>query len=258
MNELKNTDIRFLKGIGEKKSQFFRRLGIETVWDLLTNYPRTYEDWSTVTAINDCRENDVVAIKAITVTRPVPIRTRTGKIMYRTCATDGKGMINLTFFNNRYVVDDLKENEEFIFFGKIKINDMGGKEMLSPRYEKAEKSGYLHPVYNQTKDLNSKAIAKAVRTALDTYSDKIKETLPSSQIMKYKLLSLYDAIKAVHFPRSEAEIKAARRRLIYEELLILQLGILSQGRTDDEKAGCIIENDCTEEFISALPFLSQF
>lgn len=254
MNDIIKTDIRFLKGIGEKKAASFKKLGIETVWDLLTFYPRAYEDWLNTVAINDAEENETVAVKAIIVTRPVPIRTRSGKIMYRTCATDGKGMMTLTFFNNRYVVDDLKENDELIFFGKMRINDMGGKEMVSPRYEKAEKGEYLHPVYNQTFSLNSKAIGKAVKTALEAFGDKIYETLPNEQIMKYKLTGLLQSLKNIHFPKSENDIKSARRRLIYEELLILQLGILSHGKKSDDKTDYIVENDCTDEFISRLPF----
>ena len=98
--------------------------------------------------------------------------------MYRSSATDGKGIIHLTFFNNRFASQNLKEGQEFIFYGKVKINDMGGKEMLSPRYMKAEAGEYLHPVYRQTADLNSKAIGKAVKTALETFRGQLKDTLP--------------------------------------------------------------------------------
>ena len=254
MNDIMKTDIRFLKGIGEKKAEGFRKLGINTVGDLLYFFPRGYEDWKNTVTITDARENEAVAIKAIIVARPMPIKTRSGKIMYRTCATDGKGMMNVTFFNNKYVVNDLKEDEEFIFFGKIKINDMGGKEMLSPRYEKAGKGEYLHPVYNQTLTLNSKAIARAVKTALETFSDKITETLPDEQIMKYKLRGLRDSLWSVHLPETEEDIKAARRRLIYEELLVLQLGILSHGKDDTEVAQHVIKEDFTDEFTARLPF----
>lgn len=254
MNDVMKTDIRFLKGIGEKKAESFRKLGINTVGDLLYYFPRGYEDWQNTVSITDAKENETVAVKAIIIARPLPVKTRSGKIMYRTCATDGKGVMNVTFFNNRYVVNDLKEDEEFIFFGKIKINDMGGKEMLSPRYEKAEKGEYLHPVYNQTQTLNSKAIRKAVKTALETFSDKIIETLPTEQIMKYKLKGLRESLYSIHFPKNEDDVKTARRRLIYEELLVLQLGILSHGKSDDEKTQYVIKDDFTEEFLEKLPF----
>ncbi len=254
MNDVLKTDIRFLKGIGEKRAEGFRKLGITTVEDLLFFFPRAYEDWQNTVPIKEADENETVAIKAIIITRAVPLKTRSGKLMYRTCATDGVGIVDLIFFNNRFVVDDLKENEEFIFFGKIRINDNGAREMLSPRYAKADKGQRFHPVYKQNSVINSKAVSKAVRTALDSFSDKIPETLPVEQIMKYRLPEIRSALEAIHFPKDENDIKAARRRLIYEELLILQLGILSHGKTSDEKTACIIKDDFTDEFLRSLPF----
>ena len=254
MTDIKTTDIRFLKGIGDKRAESFRRLGIHTVGDLLSFYPRGYEDWKSITPITEAREDETAAVKAVMIARPMPIKTRSGKLMYRSSATDGKGIIHLTFFNNRFASQDLKEGQEFIFYGKVKINDMGGKEMLSPRYMKAEAGEYLHPVYRQTTDLNSKAIGKAVKTALETFRGQLKDTLPQEQILKYRLPSYYDALRMIHFPENENEIKAARRRLIYEELLILQLGILSGGKRDEEKTESVIKEDFSDEFIKRLPF----
>ena len=254
MTDIKTTDIRFLKGIGDKRAESFRRLGIHTVGDLLSFYPRGYEDWKSITPITEAREDETAAVKAVMIARPMPIKTRSGKLMYRSSATDGKGIIHLTFFNNRFASQDLKEGQEFIFYGKVKINDMGGKEMLSPRYMKAEAGEYLHPVYRQTADLNSKAIGKAVKTALETFRGQLKDTLPQEQVLKYRLPSYYDALRMIHFPENENEIKAARRRLIYEELLILQLGILSGGKRDEEKTEFVIKEDFSDEFIKRLPF----
>lgn len=254
MDNIFQTDIRFLKGIGEKKAEYFKKLGIFSVGDLLTYYPRNYEDWSKTVSITEAQENDISAIKATVVARPMPIKTRGGMLIFRTCATDGIGMMTLTFFNNRFVMDNLKENEEYIFYGKVRINDMGGKEMASPAYSKAETGEYIHPVYPQTAELNSKAIAKAVKTALDTYGDKLEETLPLQQILKYKLTGIKETLRYIHFPRNENEIKMAKRRLIYEELLILQLGIMSRGKDDVTVTDFVIKQDFTEEFYSRLPF----
>ncbi len=254
MNDIQSTDIRFLKGIGEKRAEGFRKLGILTIGDLLTFYPRSYENWNDTVSIKEASENEIVAIKAIVVSRPVPIKTRGGKIMYRTCATDGMGMMNITFFNNRFVVNDLKEGEEFIFFGKIKENDFGGKEMLSPKYEKAETGECIHPVYRRNAVITSKMIKNAVKTALNIFSDKLTETLPAEQLLKYKLPSIAEALRCIHFPKNENDIKSAKRRLIYEELLILQLGILSHSKEDCERTSYILADDYTTEFTSFLPF----
>ncbi len=254
MNDLLSADIRYLKGIGEKKAEYFRRLKISTVGDLLTFYPRAYEDWQSVLPINDAPLDTAVAVKAVIIAKPFPVKARSGKIMYKTSATDGKGIIMLTFFNNKYAADYLKENCEYIFYGKIKENEHGAREMLSPAYERAETGQRLHPVYNQTAALNSKAIARAVKTALDTLGDRLSDPLPNEQIMKYRLTGLREALRYVHFPANEEEIRSARRRLIYEELLILQLGILSHGKRDTEKTSYVISDDRTDEFLSRLPF----
>lgn len=221
--------------------------------DLLTYYPRGYEDWKNTVSIKEAPLEQTLAIKATVISKPLPIKTRSGKLIYRTCATDGMGILHLTFFNNSYVSSALKENEEYVFYGKIKENDNGGKEMLSPKYMKASGSGYLHPVYTQTAALNSNAISKAIKTALEAFRDNIPETLPASQLIKYRLPGIYEALRCIHFPTDEEEIKSARRRLIYEELLVLQLGIMSRSKTKTETTAHILE-DYTDEFISALPF----
>ncbi len=253
MHSISRTDIRFLKGIGEKRSAAFRKLGIETVEDLLTYYPRGYEDWKNTVSIKDAPFEETVAVKATVISKALPIKTRSGKLIYRTSATDGIGIIHLTFFNNSYVTSDLKADEEYIFYGRIKENENGAKEMLSPRYAKADAGGYLHPVYNQTAALNSKAISKAVKTALETFSSDIPETLPNEQLLKYKLPGIKDTLRAIHFPKTENEVTAARRRLIYEELLILQLGILSHSNKDTSVTSYRLK-DYTDDFISAFPF----
>ncbi|MBR3596690.1 MAG: ATP-dependent DNA helicase RecG [Clostridia bacterium] len=249
-----STPVQYLKGIGEKRAAAFAALGIYTVEDLIYYFPRAYEDWKNIPPINEAPLGENVAVKGIVIANALPIKTRSGKTMYRTCATDGAGMLHLTFFNNPYAAKDMKEDEEFIFFGKIKENDMGAREMVSPKYEKADNDGYLHPVYPCTAKLNSKAIAKAVRTALDTFSDSIGETLPKEQILKYRLQGLKSALYSIHFPQNEDDIRSAKRRLIYEELLILQLGILSHGKKGEEKTLYRIKENLTEEFISRLPF----
>ena len=248
------TDIRYLKGIGEKRALALRKLGINTVADLITYYPRTYENWSDTVSIREAEIDTVCAIKAIVIAKALPVKTRGGKLMYRTSATDGAGMMTITFFNNRYAAEELKPDREYVFYGKIRENAFGGKEMISPKYGEADGSCILHPVYSCNSLINSKAIGKAVKTALNSFSEAIKETLPSEQLIKYRLPGIKDSLSAVHFPKDEEDIKRAKRRLIYEELLVLQLGILSHGKNDTERTDTVIREDYTEEFIKMLPF----
>ena len=254
MNSELDRNIQYLKGVGEKRAALFSKLKVFTVGDLLAYYPRGYENWSEIYAIEDAPLDTDVCISAILLSPFVVRKTRSGLQIYTTAVSDGKNFLALTFFNNKYVKDALKDGEEYLFYGKIRLDADGNREMLSPAYAKVSEGGYLHPVYPQTEGLNAKAIAKCVRTALDLYGDALTETLPADQLERYRLLPLAQAVKQIHFPTDEEEIRAARRRLIYEELLTLQLGLLSSGRNEREATRFNVTTDRSEEFAELLPF----
>lgn len=243
------TNIQYIKGVGEKKALAFSKLGIFTIGDLLENYPRTYEDWNNLYRADNAPEDRACAIKAVITGRSGPARTRTGKLITKFTAFDGMSRINLIFYNNPYVSKNIFTGKEYIFFGKI--ND---GEMISPAYDEVQKAHFIHPVYPSNSSINSKMIAKTVKAALTEFSPYIEESLPEEQIKKYKLMGKADAIKAIHFPRNDDDIKNARRRLIYEELLILQLGIMSAGNDGREKTAPVMKKDFTGEFLASLPF----
>ena len=247
-------NIQYLKGVGEKKAALFAKLKVYTVGDLLAFYPRAYENWRDVYAIEDAPLDEEVCVSAILIS-PFSVRkTRAGSLLCSAAASDGKSFLALTFFNNQYVKDALKDGEEYLFYGKIHLNQDGCREMTAPAYAAPAEQGYLHPVYPQTERLNSRAIARTVRAALTLCGDTLPETLPEEQIKKYRLLPLRQAIEQIHFPENEEQIRAARRRLIYEELLTLQLGLLSSGRNEREKTRWVIREDKSAEFAGLLPF----
>ena len=247
-------NIQYLKGVGEKRAALFAKLKVFTVGDLLSFYPRSYENWSDVYAIEDAPLDTDVCVSAILLSPFTVHKTRSGQFLYTTAVSDGKNFLALTFFNNKYVKDALKDGEEYLFYGKIHLNFDGNREMTAPAYAKASEGGFYHPIYPQTEGLNSKAIAKTVRTALEQYGEALTETLPAGQIEKYRLLPLQQAVAQIHFPRSGEEIRAARRRLIYEELLTLQLGLLSSGRNEREETRFTLKEDRSDAFAALLPF----
>ena len=254
MNTDLDKNIQYLKGVGEKRAALFAKLKVFTVGDLLTYYPRDYENWNRIFSIDEAPLDADVCVSAILLSPFTVRKTRAGQLLYTTVVSDGKHFLALTFFNNKYVKDALKDGEEYLFYGKIHLNADGNREMTAPAYAKATEGGYLHPVYPQTEGLNSKAIAKTVRTALELYGDGMTETLPAEQVQKYKLLPLRQAVEQIHFPKNEDEIRAARRRLIYEELLTLQLGILSSGGSEREHTRYVLTEDRTAAFAGTLPF----
>ncbi len=248
-----NDKIQYLKGVGEARAKLFKKLGIVCVRDLLYFFPRAYEDWSKICPILEAPFDENCCIKGIVSYTPSSHRTTGGKMLYKTMITDGISLLNLTFFNNKYVLTSLLEGEEYLFFGKVTTNIYGGREMLSPRYVKAEKGEKIRPVYPSSENLSSKIIEKCVETALENLGG-IKETLPQEMNEKYRFPSLFDSLRMIHFPESENEIEAARRRLIFEELLFLQLGLFRLRESRPISSGFILERDYTDEFLARLPF----
>ena len=248
------TNIRYLKGIGEKRADLFNKLGVYTVGDLLTFFPRAYENWISEKSIQTAPLNTKVCIKAVLSSSLVSSRGRGGMLLCRGLATDGPGIISLLFFNNKYIAQSLTEGEEYLFYGVLKLNDYGTPEMISPKVIKAEGNEYMHPVYPQTGNLNSTQIRNAVKTALSSFGESLPDLLPAELIKKYRLESFYDALMKIHFPKSEEDIFKARRRLIFEELLTVQLGILSTRTTAADTTAESLSTDYTKQFISRLPF----
>ena len=249
-----STDIKYLKGVGTVRAESFHKLSVDTVGALLRYYPRTYEDWSKVCTIREAPLNENCCIKAIVSDTPAKVRIPGGKMLAKTTVTDGIGLLNLTFFNNKYIGNMLKEGEEYYFFGKVTTNRYGAREMVSPVFQKTPSGSGIKPVYPQSGTLNSKAIEKCVKNALENF-EQIPEFLPQSVIEENRLPSLDFAIRNIHFPESYEALERARNRLIFDELFALQLGLLSiKSRTHTLKTACVLEKDYTDEFLKCLPF----
>ncbi len=248
-----STDIRYLKGVGEKRAELFSKLGINSVGDILEYYPRIYEDWSKVKKISETVIGETACIKGFITHTPYGANIRKGLTIYKSGISDGEEVMDLTIFNNKYAAEALKEGEEYIFFGKV-----GGsflkREMTNPAFASSEGGDRIRPIYSSTQALSTKIIEKTVRTAIDVMKNDLRETLPDSIRMKYKLASLIFAIENVHFPQSEKNLEVARRRLIFEELFILQLGLLLLRSRSRKQTGNVIKEDKTDEFCSLLPF----
>ena len=249
-----STDIKYVKGVGDARAEKFRKLGISTVGDLLCNFPRDYEDWSKITPIMQTPFGEQCCIRAVVTNAPSGMKTKGGVMIFKATATDGEGIVMLTFFNNKYVVNQLFEEQEYLFFGKINQNIIGGREMLSPRFVKAESNNRIRPVYRQTEKLTTKSIETVTANAFSMLRGSIEETLPEYLIIKYRLMGREDALRAMHFPENDEMLKAARRRLVFEELLGMQLGLLWLRERSRSSTSVRIGNDYTAEFISYLPY----
>ncbi len=247
-----NASIKYLKGVGEKRAAMLAKLGIFTLWDLLTFYPRTYEDWSKITSIKDAPMNETVCIKAIVGMPCKEHRIRKGMTLYKTEVTDGEMLLDITFFNNPYSAKKLEEGKEYLFFGKITGKGYF-RSMNSPDFVETEGTGGIRPIYPQTAGMNSRAIEKLIKTAFE-YTAKPADPIPESIRNGYCLMGLYDALRNIHFPKNEDMLSEARRRLIFEELFLLELGLLRMKTKARQSTALSMQKDYTGEFFSLLPF----
>lgn len=248
-----DTDIKYLKGVGERRAAMLSRLGVSDVNALVRLYPRVYEDWSRIKSINEAQIGEICCIKGIVGS---PVRKnliRKGLTLYKTEITVGSGIMGITIFNSRFAAEKLTEGDEFLFFGRVGGN-LYRKEMNSPEIEPAEGADRIRPIYPQTHGLNSKMIEKLVRTALTECRDELVDPIPLWLREKYCLMNLPDSLWNIHFPKSPDYLEEARRRLIFEELLILQLGLEKMRSQTQKNAGAIIERDFSDEYFSHLPF----
>lgn len=248
-------DIKYIKGVGEARFEGFRSLGVSTVGELLRFYPRVYEDWSKILPISECTLGENVCIKGKLVFPLKNERARGGMLIAKGTVTDGEDAVAITFFNNKFIDKMLKTGEEYLFYGKIGLGRFASREMASPMFIKANQSVEIRPIYPQNKKITSRQIQSAVKNALDAI-DEIADYLPNYIIQKFNLVSLDRAIRDIHFPKNDEALQKARERLIFDELFILQLSLLSLKKDNSTVATKnIIKKDFTDEFFSALPFV---
>lgn len=246
------SNIKFIKGVGKKRAEMFYNLGIFDVDALIHFFPRKYEDWTDTKSVSQVNSGDNITIKATMITPVKEHRIRRGMTLYKCRFSDGESVINVTIFNNKYLAQSLRVYEDYVLFGKIE-KTFTAASMSSPKIEKLDTGIRIHPIYSASGKLTSNAIAKVIRTALDSL-DEIPETLSDDIRKKYDLITLDEAIRLIHFPNCETDTYSARKRLIFEELLTLQLGLLKLKSNKKSETTLRITEDYTDEFTALLPY----
>ncbi len=248
-------DIRFLKGVGEKNAVKLQKLGIETVDDLLRHYPRAYIDYTDIKEVATAEPHQNVVLLLTVIKKHPPRRIAGGRNLFRLDAEDESGVIELVYFNNRYSYEALHEGEGYYFYGRVTVNFLK-RSMISPSYLAKREDLALEPIYPLTAGITSKFLSRLIRSALAQCGDAlVDEILPQKMRDRYNLAERIDAVRAVHFPQNLGEAEAAKRRLSFDELLCLQIG-LSRLREEDKRVSCAAMTSVEmEEFYSALPFV---
>ncbi|MGN0528205.1 MAG: ATP-dependent DNA helicase RecG [Eubacterium sp.] len=244
--------IQYIKGVGEKRARLFNKLGIFDVDGLVHFYPRKYIDWNNTVTVKETASGDTVFIKATMITPVKESLIRKGLTLYKCNFTDGETVIHVTIFNNKYLAKSLRTFDDYVLYGKIEKNFTEAR-MSSPQIEKADNKPGIQPVYPATENLNSKAISKAVKSALDKI-EFFEDTLSDEIKQQYNLCSLDWAIRQIHFPTDLDNVEKARKRLIFDELLTLRLGLIKFKSKKSNKNYYKLKNDYTAEFLKLLPF----
>ena len=249
-----DTPVRYLKGVGPKTAERFEKLGIVTLADLLCHYPRRDIDFTKPYSIAEAPADVECVVKAEVFAKPGGRILPGGRRMERITAGDDVSSLEITWFNNPYAAQKLELGQEYYFQG-IVTGGMLRRQMVNPqvRTDAQVKSSPFEAVYPQTEGLTSSAIAKCVRQLLP-HAELLPDPLPPEMLKKYRLLSKADAVRAIHCPATEEEAFAARRRLIYEELLVLQLGIGRMKNHGAASTGAPMKKADASPFWESLPF----
>lgn len=246
-----DTDIRFLKGVGEKRAQILAGMGIDTVGALLRFYPRAYEDWSNPRLIDDCLPEERVCIRARLITPVSEQYIRHKMTLYKFTVADAVGTkMIVTLFNNKFLAARLHNGSEYLFYGKMG-GRLFGAEMSSPEIRAVEDSS-IRPVYPASASFSSKNMEKLVRSAVSI--DLGEDPIPEDIRQRNDLCDLRTAIENIHFPRNDQLLLKARRRLVFEELFLLQTTLMLLKNKARRLSGAVLERDFSAQFEARLPF----
>ena len=248
--------VRFLRGVGEVRAERLEKLGILTLRDLIAYYPRAYEDRRTLRTIAQLRDGESACVRAMAAGEASVSRTRQGLAYVKLRVVDESAAMDLTFFNQRYLRGVFRTGESYVFYGRAE-GTAQHRRMTNPLFEPEgtnRATGRIVPVYPLTAGLTGAVLGETVRRALEECEDAAQELLDEDLRARRGLCPARFALENIHFPASDAALAAARRRLAFEELFLLSLGLrLLRSRRDAAAATACRETDM-QPFYAALPF----
>ena len=250
------TDVRYVKGIGEQRAKALQKLRIRTLRDLISYFPRAYDDRRTYKKIKDLEEGETACVEAMAAAAPTLSRVRRGLELVKLRAVDETGTLDVTFFNQVYMKDNLKAGETYTFFGRAEAAGRR-RSMTNPLVEREGSrvmTGRIMPVYPLTAGISQLTLVKAVEQGLAACRDLLPDPLPDQVRRDHQLCHIGYAYDQIHFPASEEELAIARRRLVFEELFLLAIGLKRLRRRREALQCAPWERLGLEDFYGALPF----
>ena len=220
-------DVKYIKGVGPNRVKLLNKLNIFTLHDLITYFPRTYEDRGKVKNISECIDGEETLIEAVACGIISEVRLK-GKTMQKLIVRDETGTATITWFNHSYLKSIFRVGQKYKFYGKIS-NMFGKISMNSPVFDiegSTKNTGKIIPIYPLTFNLSQNTIRKIIENGLKEVDNKLEETMPKYILDEYKLEGINEAIRAIHFPNEFKDFNIARKRFVFEELLSVQLALL--------------------------------
>lgn len=252
-----NTDVRYIKGIGEAKAKALGKLGIFTLGDLIGWFPRRYEDRRETRPISSLIPGETACVAAMIASEPKVSHIRKGMDLVKVRAVDDTGALDVTFFNQSWLKDQLRVGETYIFYGRAE-GSLLRKTMAGPVVEpegRREFTGRIVPVYPLTAGVSQLLLSRAIRQGLDECADILPDCLPDSVRQTHGLCRVNYAYENIHFPESPEALDIARRRLAFEELFFFAIGLkLLRSRRETVSVEPFRPVDMAP-FYDALPFI---
>lgn len=245
--------VMYLKGVGPKRAELLKKLGIETVRQLIYHIPRSYIDFTSPVPIAEALLEEMNVIKARVYKKRAPDLIRKNMKIFRVICTDGANDITIVIYNSQYLYNSLKEDCDYILYGKVTGN-LISKEMSSPMILEASSEDRILPIYPLTAGISMGIMRSCVKNALERLTSGDCETLPQSVRVKHNLIPAEEALRKIHFPADSSEISSARKRLAFDELLTLQLGMLALRERSRELTSYSLSPKSLSPYYSSLPF----
>lgn len=249
------SDIQYLKGVGKTKAEKYNKLGITSPYELIYHIPRSYLDFRAYVPISQAVLNNYNILKLTIVSKSSPQAVRGKLVICHAVATDGTDTITITMFNNVYAFHALEIGGTYYMYGKVNGNFMR-REISSPVYIKSDEKVLIQPIYKLTQGLTVNVVRNDMRRAIEIMLAEPFETLPDDIMQKYQLMPLMSALENIHFPQSEKMAENARKRLAFDELLKLQLGMLMIKYRQKKSTAFVMDRNIEiDEFFENLPFI---
>ena len=251
-----NTDIRYIKGVGEARAKSLAKLGITDLRSLLSYFPRAYDDRRAYKKIADLIPGENACVCAVIAGEPKLSRIRKGLDLVKLRAVDETGALELTYFNQSYLKNTFHTGDAYVFFGRAE-GTPSRPQMTNPLFEREgahQITGRIMPIYPLTAGVSQSMLYKAVEQGLAACVDELPDILPEDVRLVYQLCHTRFAYENIHFPTDDEALSAARRRLAFEELFLLALGLKLLRERRTFVAGKQCKKVDLSPFFSSLPF----